>query len=352
MEKFDKQFLQRVYKPLEISETEFSLAQALGHDRVFYYSYGRHALYEALKSAGIKDGNRVLVPEFICRDLLSAIHSVNAEVVFYPVKDDLTPLLEPGQWPEASAVLAVNYFGFPQNLLPFKKYCERVNAILIEDNAHGFLSRDENGIFLGSRGDVGVFSIRKTLPVYNGAALAFNKTTKKFVLPVQPQDCASSKFYRLKESLRRTVPLCGVWPIRLFTFFLRVLRKVRTGYWILPSDPSAEKIMPENSKPWEGLGQAIKSLDADSEVRRRRELYQFVDRLMCSWGVKPVFSDLESFTVPYVYPFFVDSRGVEEIEKKLKIFNLECFPWPEIPDDLVASVPDFYKRIYCVRFLW
>ena len=72
------------------------------------------------------------------------------------------------------ALLAVNYFGFAQDLAPFREYCLRTGATLIEDNAHGFLSKDTSGVLLGTRADLGITSIRKTFRLVNGAALYFS----------------------------------------------------------------------------------------------------------------------------------------------------------------------------------
>ena len=75
---------------------------------------------------------------------------------------------------QCKAVLAVNYFGFAQELAPFREYCLRTGATLIEDNAHGFLSKDTSGVLLGMRTGLGITSIRKTFRLVNGAALFFS----------------------------------------------------------------------------------------------------------------------------------------------------------------------------------
>ena len=130
------------------------------HD-IRYFAYARHALVEALRLSGCGSGDRVLVPEFICRDVLGSIHSLGAEPVFYEVTPTLAPR-DLDQAQPAKAVLAVNYFGFPQDLEPFGLYSQRTGAVVIEDNAHGFLSKTEDGQLLGTRTDLGIVSIRKT----------------------------------------------------------------------------------------------------------------------------------------------------------------------------------------------
>ena len=122
----------------------------------------------------VKKGDKILLPSFICRDVLSSINVLEAEAIFYDVDSKLEPLKSLKYLPESKAIISVNYFGFPQDLTPFNNYCNRTGSVLIEDNAHGLFSRDKNGHFLGARGDIGIFSLRKTLPLLNGAALVVN----------------------------------------------------------------------------------------------------------------------------------------------------------------------------------
>ena len=85
-------------------------------DAIRYFSLGRHALAAGLRALGVGAGQSILLPEYICRDLLAAVHAVGALPVFYPVALNLCPATPQENWPAASAVLAVDYFGFPQPL--------------------------------------------------------------------------------------------------------------------------------------------------------------------------------------------------------------------------------------------
>jgi dTDP-4-amino-4,6-dideoxygalactose transaminase len=118
-----------------------------------FFSLGRFALVDGLRALDFAPGAFVLVPAFICRDLLAAIHAVAAVPIFYSVNQRLEPNDPSEAWPSGAEVLAVNYFGFAQDLSPFLGYCKRTGAILIEDNANGFLSAETSGTLLGARGD-------------------------------------------------------------------------------------------------------------------------------------------------------------------------------------------------------
>ena len=112
------------------------------------FSLARYAIYEALQVAGIEYGDAVLMPEYVCRDIVAPVRECGANVLFYKVNADLSPLEHPNKWPKAKVVIAVNYFGFPQDINPFNRYSKKRGATIIEDNAHGFLSKDLSGTWL------------------------------------------------------------------------------------------------------------------------------------------------------------------------------------------------------------
>ena len=124
---------------------------------VRHFRLGRHALFAGLQLLGVGKGDVVLLPAFICRDLLASVQEAGGVPAFYPVRPSMAPLELPAI-PNVKVVLAVNFFGFPQSLQCFRDYCSEHGAALIEDNAHGYLGHDEEGRVLGTRGDIGVLS--------------------------------------------------------------------------------------------------------------------------------------------------------------------------------------------------
>ena len=135
-----------------------------------YYAYARHALVTALALVRVGRGNSVLVPDFICRDVLASLSAVGAEAHFYSIGNDLQ-ISSNVSLPDVDAIIAVNYFGFPADLARIRGALPSPDIAIIEDNAHGWLSRDEHGVLLGTRTEVSITSIRKTIRVPDGASL-------------------------------------------------------------------------------------------------------------------------------------------------------------------------------------
>ncbi len=317
------------------------------------FSLGRHALAEALRAAGINAGDKVLLPEFICRDVLASLSAVGAKVVWYPVADDLSPASPAEAWPEAKAVLAVNYFGFPQPLELFRVYAGRTGALLIEDNAHGFLSRDGSGRWLGTRGDAGIFSLRKTLPLADGAALfVFNgKMAQALAEPVVPVGRGYAPSGVWKTTLRR-IPVAGIRTANALTGFARLLRRLRSGHAIPPPDENAEYSIPYPPAANSGLLAGLSFLDVQEEIERRRALYRQAEIAALSLGIVPLFAALPPLVSPYGFPFRTDREStLDRMRHWAKGRGVELIHWPDLPRAIEKRLPVYHHTLWLVNFL-
>lgn len=352
LQKVNAERISRLYFPTQ-SNGNWSFDAFVNHRPVRYFSYGRHALCEALRIIGCEKGDSVLLPAFICRDLLSAVNTTGALPLYYNVDRQMQIIESPDALPPAKAVLAVNYFGFPQSLEPFQQYAARTGAVIIEDNAHGFLSCDNKGKALGTRGDIGIFSIRKTLMLPDGAAMVINTSVK--TSPLESQKISKNYIatsFTIKRLLKKMAPPINLQTVRLLTSITRTIRKIITGYEILPSNRDAEYHLSSNPAPCQSLLPALAHLDVAGEISRRRELYTIIDSVIKNAGYEPVFPSLPAGVAPYAYPFYSPENGIGAAKRALKEVNLECFPWPELPDVIRPEAPDQYKSVWMISFLW
>ncbi len=317
-----------------------------------YFSLGRHALAAAFQLILIEKGDCVLVPAFICRDILSALKQAGAIPVFYPVTRDLTPEFFP-EAEKARAVLAVNYFGFPQPLKPFRELCDRYGTALIEDNAHGFLSRDENGRLLGSRGDVGITSIRKTLLIPDGAVLSLNRPEwmHRLLPSIGCSQQPLPKRFFIKRAVRSIQSYTG-FPLKTAGGKLtRYFRKLRTGYELPQPSPEVENVIPGDPAIHCVSLDLIRNFDEEREVKRRIRLYdEFHDRLS-AFDIEPVFKSLPRHTVPYLYPFRADQKTVLHVMRLAQNSGFDCIHWPDLPTQIAGNAPDHYLNVWGVNFL-
>jgi len=316
-----------------------------------YFSLARHGLAEALRAIDIRPGDLVALPEFICRDLLSSIHHLGAQVIYYPVDESLMPIRFPTEL-DIKAIIAVNYFGFAQPLEPFIAYARICNAVLIEDNAHGFLSSDENGVMLGTRASFGITSIRKTIRTADGASLSINDQT--YLDRVSPQ-LPPISHKTLRPSITRifsTIDRKFHLPIfRTMRTFARQFRKFTTGSALPVSNPGSETEALVIAAPDKSSLRILTRLNIKEEQARRRRLYRELEIALGDLPLRPVYLSLPTGTIPYGYPFLSDDRTAKLAEKISRRFGVEVIKWPDLPGAIKDGAPLHYKSIWLVNFL-
>lgn len=317
------------------------------------FSLGRHALVAGLRMAGLVPGDKVLVPEFICRDLLASIHAVEAVPHFYPVDRTLAPQL-PLPSTGAKAILAVDYFGFPQRLDPFREFCTRHGGCLIEDNAHGFLSSDSLGNPLGSRGDFGIVSMRKTIAAPDGAALLLNRKdwVNRLPAPLPCRNDALPAGFVLRRALRRVQNTTGVQVRSLSERAARRIRRLATGHAFPAPLPESERDIPGRPAIHCRSLDELRGIDATAEVERRRSLYRRFEERLGPLGVEPLFAGLAQGVAPFGYPFRAGGLAAVRATRLAQKDGFDCARWPDLPDAVLPTAPDFHRNVWCVNFLW
>ena len=317
------------------------------------YSFGRSALLAGLRLCDLHAGDAVLLPGYVCQEVLAPIAASGARAVFYDVNEMLEPASAWRDWPAARAVVAVNYFGFAQNLAPFRAWCAHHGAVLIEDNAHGWLGRDEDSAWLGLRGDFGIFSMRKTLRLVDGAALAVVRADLVARAPEQvpPRHAVmpiGQRTERWLAGLPSAMPLVWARTVR------RAWRQQRIGSVLPPAGAGAETDMPIEAAPHAGLQAALNAFDAVAECRRRRALYEQIHARLAPFGVTPLWSEVPAGTVPYGYAFRADALGGRDLAvvcKTVRRMGLDVFLWPALPSAIAPAAPLHYSNTWLVNFL-
>lgn len=329
----------------------------LPSDRTRFFGYGRQALAEAFHLAGIGRGDEVLLPGFLCAEVLSSLATVGAIPRFYIVDELLHA--DVSSWESmptknVRAVLAINYFGFPQPLDQMRGWCRAHGATLIEDNAHGFLSSDGEKP-LGRRGDLGVFSLRKTLALPNGGALVNNRSgqVEDNGLSFSGSYQGAEWRYRSKAALKRLIALGGLGSARTVISAIRLARWIATGSSLPASPPDRESVLPQEAfAPL--TARLIGHCDVSGESRRRRDLYHLCTKLFEDVpGVRAIFRDLPAGVVPQGFPFLYTGNSAEEFRKRWWRRGVPIVSWPDhLPNAVLAGAPAHYHQVMLVQFLW
>jgi hypothetical protein len=254
---------------------------------------------------------------------------------------------------QCKAVLAVNYFGFAQELAPFREYCLRTGATLIEDNAHGFLSKDASGVLLGTRTDLGITSIRKTFRLVNGAALYFSDASYSGLAAEQLefQNGAAPKGFLFRKVSAQIQRSTKIPTLSLFQFTIRVVRLLATGSRLPKSTQESETELPTPVAPHRSVNELIASLQPKVEVERRQRLFAEVHKRVKDLDIDVIFSDMHPGVSPYGFAFIGDNESVNSVRNKLRGLSVEVIHWPDLPDAVNVPEDHFYRNVWVVNFL-
>lgn len=187
-----------------------------GEDKIFFPK-GRDALMAGLDFIGLKAGDNIIIPAFMCESTIAPLRDFGYKLAFLDVDRnlnfDISQLSDLAKNCNARAILAVHYFGFPCNITEIYKLCLSLDIKLIEDRSHSFLSL-ENDIKIREKSDIIIYSLRKNLPIRDGGCLKLSKNlkvSKKIYINQHPRTYLMDFIYLLSRIVELIVSRLG-WP--------------------------------------------------------------------------------------------------------------------------------------------
>lgn len=184
------------------------------YDDLFYFQLGREALISGLNALGVKKNDVIIVPAYVCNSIVQKLTHCRFKVVLIDVDSSLDIRLESIKkiaiQGHVKALLIIHYFGFIKDFTEIFSYCQKFNIRIIEDYSHSFLSQSLQ-TREGSRGDMEIYSMRKSLPIVDGGAIRFNTDLSN---PINLVDIKSSGFikntrYLLLRFIEKYVAIFG-----------------------------------------------------------------------------------------------------------------------------------------------
>lgn len=148
-----------------------------GLGQVLYCDSGRTALAIALRLLRLGPTANIVVPSLNCEAVIDTVVNSAVKIRYYDVPESLEPAIEAVEAAvndRTACVCVIHYFGLAVELGPIRRFCDARGIPLIEDCAQALFSGGETSR-CGTVGDLALFSLRKTLPVPNGGAIAANR---------------------------------------------------------------------------------------------------------------------------------------------------------------------------------
>jgi dTDP-4-amino-4,6-dideoxygalactose transaminase len=285
------------------------------------------------------------MPEYHCGVEVQAAIDAGLSVRYYRVSRDLS--VDEGDLERClrilpGPVLLIHYFGFAQpGVVRIARRCRELGVTLIEDCAHALFS-SLGQVPLGTFGPVSVFSLRKSLPIYDGGALSVTDYPFEALRPLSPS-MEPYKFL-LKDTIRCILG-------KRITESIRSMRAA-------PSDPNPPKPEWEHQAAEYRRGFSLlsrrlaSSAEPSAVVDARRLNWQSVHLRLAAYSEhRPVWDGLPIGTCPLFYCFWVRDR--DTLMKRLLAEGVETFrfgarPHPSL--DLSSYSESGYLRDSILAF--
>lgn len=331
-----------------------AVPSVLDAGRAVHTVSGRMALALALERLGIGRGARVLLPAYHCLALVEPVVRAGAVPVFYRVHRDLTVDLEDlaSRAEGARALLAVHYFGFPQEMARLRAFCDAKGILLIEDCAHAFFGL-LGGRPVGTTGDVAIASTWKFLPVTEGGCLVARSAGGRALRGPGLRYEAKSMVNALERAWaagRLPVLRALFAPAFWMKNLLRDLRKRGSKSAGKSSDVPTGGL--DFDESWVGQRASwftrfvLAAADRGRIARLRRRNYLLLLKGFHGLPkIKVLFPTLPEGVVPYVFPLLVEDERVFPALKRrgVPIVRFGEFLWEGV-DEQVCPVAVEYSR--------
>lgn len=333
--------------------------------KCYYFFSGRYAIRAGIKALGIGPEDVILFPSYNCGVELDPFLRLNIKPTFYRIGKDLLVDLEDLQGKidqNTKAIFITHFLGFPQPMNEIKEICRQKDLLLIEDCAHAFLSKDDKN-FLGSYGDIAIFSIRKTLPIPDGGILLINRENIKqnqnntipelFSTYYFAMELLRYRTYKDKNSIREKCEKYFFYTLyNFFTltrFWLRAYRKlfrVKRPYLMRPDSPDFVR----DACTWtmSNLSKNIINVTNFEQVKaaRRNNFEYLLDHFTRKNGPELIYKELPPGVSPLFFPILVESSiKRDRLYNSLKRRGVATHPWWQ---EFHEGVPwsDFPDAVY------
>ncbi len=331
---FAKESLERT------SPESLSTHWQVANEKCFWYSRAAFALaaIEAWWRRAIEDRPAtVWLPDYFCNQSTLPVRQAGAELVFYPVKEDLSPdwlrCRELSTTRTPDLFVLVHYFGIEADGGGAAQFCRESGALLIEDAAHVLRPHGK----IGHHGDFIFYSPHKMLPVPDGAILLVNATDRTPNLDRLEHPTASAGCRHTNWKIRR-----GAQKI-LPDFLMRRRNRVLPEF---DTDPSMRDTGMDLGPSVLSLRILARQLPQGAEIATFRKNNAWALRNLIGAetpDLRPYLDSSREGDAPYRFIIKCEGPGgAKAVYDRLRAQGLPVESWPDLPDE-VKTGPEHHS---------
>ncbi len=311
-------------------------------DYIFYRS-GRDALLAAVNILGLRSGDVIIIPAYICDSAIKLLRNEGYKIVFIDIDDNLqlnlNNLIGLIKNENAKAVLIVHYFGFISDIISLKSILQPMGVNLIEDWCHSFLSQFENNS-IGLYGDAAIFSMRKTLPISGGGALLIkNQSYDKSLLRIFSKSRKLDFWYLFIRIFEGFITKLG-WP-NIYSKYMHYFKVKIRNLFIKDKALLNESFIPQRILPSKILSFYLENSECLNKIKDQIFFnYESLSKGLLDLGLEPYRPLLPKGCIPQWLPLN-DPSGL--IVPNLREHGIGACHWPgeDLPFE-IRNFPDLF----------
>tara|TARA_Y100000739_G_C20604698_1_gene464948 strand:+ start:40 stop:1161 length:1122 start_codon:yes stop_codon:yes gene_type:complete len=292
---------------------------------------GRTALEKLAIEIGLKSGDKILIPGFICYSAIKPIINLGVIPIYYDINLNLTinwsNILIHLEKNDIKCILLVNYFGFiDKEKTKIIYLCEDHKLKVIDDYCHSFLS-----YFLSIKtkktihGENVAFNLNKTLRTKCGAYVCKSSKKKNFLI-LKNKKILLSIFYFIIHRIELINKKHNILNIN--SDMVDKLKNNIKRFVFLNNGKKNKSNNKSKSQIKKILAQIISNKNYLNQIKKKRiDNYLNLYRMLKDIGIEPIQKIEDLYSVPQVLAIS-DKKG--KLNKYLRLNGIGSYKWPDI----------------------
>ena len=148
-----------------VAKFEKEMAKLIGQKYAKATSSGTTALHISLLALGVSKDDEVIIPSYVCGDVLNAVNHTRATPVLTDIDKGFNisaKTISQLITSKTKAIILPHLFGIPADIEDILKLADTKNIAVIEDCAQSLGAKFPDGKFTGSKAIISIFSFYAT----------------------------------------------------------------------------------------------------------------------------------------------------------------------------------------------
>src|SRR3989344_3609137 len=240
-----------------VAKFENAMAELIGQKYAKATSSGTTALHISLLALGVSKDDEVIIPSYVCGDVLNAVNHARATPVLADIDKGFNisaKTISQLITKKTKAIILPHLFGIPADIEDILKLADTKNIAVIEDCAQSLGAKFPDGKFTGSKSIISIFSFYATKTISTGQGgmiLTSSKELKKRIDDLMTYDKKPVYTTGYNYSMTDIQASLGLSQLKKLDMFISRRREIAKKYSQAFKSPSIKLTdYPKGSYPY------------------------------------------------------------------------------------------------------